>query len=122
VSLPTKYLLVAYKADTTDYCMGCRMDSTSSEFTHLETDDIDVVIYQLGKIKFDNDWDEVYVYGPEKDIAIIYRLAETKASEIKEQKEKARKEELLRKKKAAAEAEKERELAQLKKLKEKYGG
>ena len=50
------YLIIAYKADNDDYCMGCHMASYSSNFSYLNTNDREKAIrFLVDKINFKGD-------------------------------------------------------------------
>ena len=50
------YLILAYKRDNDDYCMGCHMASYSSNFQYLNTNDREKAIrFLVDKINFKGD-------------------------------------------------------------------
>lgn len=47
------YLILAYKADNSDYCMGCHMASYSSGFEYINTDDREKAVrFLVNKINY----------------------------------------------------------------------
>lgn len=147
------YTLIAYKRNSVDMCMGCRMDSYYSDFEYASFIDnsklialltelfcrnkqlrinevgYQILIYRNGRLCWDNGFTWDYLIDYEDDIRdrawlevgdmIDIAKADCETLLNKIAKEKIQEEQT--KQRAAAEALKNKELAELKKLQEKYG-
>lgn len=83
-----KYLLIAYKPNSDDYCRGCHMSSYDSHFVNVESEDIDDIITTLARLKSEEfrcnekGYDEILIYGPEEDIGYIHMRADELANKL----------------------------------------
>lgn len=127
-----KYMLDAYKPDSSDYCMGCLMDTYESDHIVLGPLSENELIEEIARIEAvelrvnEEGYNINYsIYQPIMVVSYEKReIIDSKASllgkEIKEKRKKEKSKLEWQKKKDALEKEKQKELAIFKKLKEKY--
>lgn len=127
-----KYLLIAYKPDSADYCRGCHMASYSSDHQQLETDDkselLDFWAGLLAKeLGYNEEGYEFTLYGDYTkdgfdDAYDLEQEAKALAIRIKAEREAKKKIEEETKKLRERQKQEDRERAQLAELQKKYGG
>ena len=126
-------MLDAYKPDSSDYCLGCLMDTYGSDHIVLGPLSENELIEEIARIEAvelgmnEEGYNINYsIYQPIMVVSYEKReIIDSKASllgkEIKEKRKKEKSKLEWQKKKDALEKEKQEELAIFKKLKEKYG-
>jgi hypothetical protein len=126
-----KYILRAYKENSSDYCMGCHMESYDSDYIEegpLSEEELIKAIARIKTIELSYKecgyeiWYEIYQpeeISHEKSEEINNRVS-TLIDDILLEKERKKKETEENEKKKMLEKQRLKELAKLKELKEKY--